>query len=543
MEERGEDIPPLQVAGWPDSLDPQGLGGNAAKRVVTIWQWCRKLYILEDVCGVEPQIAEERLVSRNRTRSGYAVENVFGNNSGDAAPEVPSSAGDPSKSLPDRLKSLSLQQVSSERRHTWTGKGGFVVIFLLLCGGYLYADGYNRFVEPLISAGDVSHLSGQIKVVPVSVATNADTILFQASGYIIAKKQIHLSPEIAGRIVELPIEEGVQVQQGDLLARVASDHYEADFKQAKAGLAIAEARLAELKAGPLTQEIDQARATLAVAAAELERAKDEFARFEALKDSVAPAVYQQKKATRQQAEARVQEASAALQVLEAGTRSEQIAAAEAEVDQAQALVDEMQYLCDSSRILAPYRGTILSKAVELGEVWRPELLVASLCTMADLTQLQAEVEVSERNLAMVRMAQPCRITPDEAFPGRIYQGRVAWRSPAVKRERASVQVRIDIVEPDDYLLPNLTCNVLFLSEGDSDAPVTLQIPQRAVIERDGSTFVFTLDKRRKAQRRLVVLGEVLDDDMIAVLDGLEEGELVLVADGKGLAQGQLVPVK
>lgn len=474
---------------------------------------------------------------RDRDRAGSAAENPTSGDSGSTVSRTSMSSGDPTGSVPDRLKSLSLDRLASARRRSWAGKSLLIVVLLLVCAAYFYGDVYDRFVKPLINSGNAAGLDENVQVVSVSAATNAKAVLFQASGYIIAKKQVHMSPEIAGRIVELPIEEGIRVRQGDLLAEVASDHYEADLKQAKAGLAAMEARLAELKSGPRAQEIDQAQATLAVAKAELEWAEDEFARVKALKDTVAPAVYQQKKAAKQKAEARVKETSAALQMLEAGTRSEQIAAAEAEVVQAQALVDEMQYLCSHARIVAPFDGTILSKAIELGEVWRPETRVEGLCTMADLTQLQAEVEVSERNLASVHMGQLCRITPDEAYPGLVYEGRVAWRSPAVKRERASVQVRIDIIEPDDTLMPNLTCNAVFLSEDASEAPVTLQIPQRAVVEEDGSTYVYTIDKHRKAQRRSVELGEILDNEMIAVLEGLEEGEQVLVTDAEGPLRG------
>jgi multidrug efflux pump subunit AcrA (membrane-fusion protein) len=340
--------------------------------------------------------------------------------------------------------------------------------------------------------------------------------------------------------VELPIEEGSRVAAGDLIARIESNQYEAELKGAQASLSRAKARLAELHAGARPEEIEQSKAALSAAEADRDLAEQEAKRAENLRGTISPAEYEQKVSALRKAEAMVRESKFALQLLESGARGEQIAAAEADVQSAEALVEKARFFCDHARILAPQDGTILEKSVELGEVWRMELLVPSLCVMADLSKLRAEVDVSERDLAHVRLGQPCRITP-EAFPDRTYRGRVEWISPMANRQRGVVAVKFEVLDPDVHLLPHMNCNVALLSEPESEATAgALHSPRRAVQEDGERMVVFVVDEGQKARKRVVVLGRAIDDEMVEVTAGLKAGEVVLLPDGRALHDGQVI---
>ena len=185
----------------------------------------------------------------------------------------------------------------------------------------------------------------------------------------------------------------------------------------------------------------------------------------------------------------------------------------------------------------------MQKNAELGEAVRPESfggdrgLSASLCVMADLTQMEAEVDVQERVLNRVFVGQPCRMQP-EAYSDRTYDARLDRLLPIANKQKGVVQARITILNPDDRLLPDMNCNVKFLKEAPPPEPEGLRIPQSAVVTEGGETAVFVLDGT-VARHRVVQLGAAADG-RVEVRDGLRAGEVVLLPEGKLLSDGQTV---
>src|SRR4029077_17198649 len=116
-----------------------------------------------------------------------------------------------------------------------------------------------------------------------------------------------------------------------------------------------------------------------------------------------------------------------------------------------------------TKIYAPTDGkgtsfTLLERKVAVGESIQADLTYTALCTLADLTQMEAEVEVQERDLAVLKIGAPCEIIPD-AYSVRVYQGKVNRKQPIVNRQRGVVQVKITIDHPDEYLLPDMNARV------------------------------------------------------------------------------------
>ncbi len=358
------------------------------------------------------------------------------------------------------------------------------------------------------------------------------------SGYVIADRKIHISAKVSGNVVELPIVEGGQVSKGDLLLSIESQQYFADLKQAQASVKIAEARYAELQNGAPFEEIEQLRASLEQARARHDLGLKEAARAEQLRDTISPAELDKAKSNVREAEAYTKQLSFAVKLAENGARSEQLAAAAAEVERSKALLERAQYLFDCTRLVAPIDGTILQKNVELGEALRIDPVSGStaLCVLADLHNLQAEVDVQERDLPQVHIGQLCRVSP-EADPENVYQARVERRSPVVNRSRGVVQVKVRILNPDEKLMPDMSCKVTFLTDSSEQSGKTLKVPRQAVIKESGVTSVFVLDGE-VARRRVIKTGQTRDQ-LIEVASGLEVGDRVILSL-QPLADGQTV---
>ena len=120
-------------------------------------------------------------------------------------------------------------------------------------------------------------------------------------------------------------------------------------------------------------------------------------------------------------------------------------------------MEKAQYLYDCTRVTSPIDGTVLQKSVELGESLRldPVSGSTSLCVIADLSNLQAEVDVQEKDLPQLSIGQRCRVSP-EAAPENVYEAKVERRAPVVNRQRGVVQVKVRILNPDDKLMPDIS---------------------------------------------------------------------------------------
>ena len=410
------------------------------------------------------------------------------------------------------------------------------VLLLLFCGGAM-AYQKNWFLLP---AGQFKDLAAT-DVVAITVGggggENSDDAMMSISGYIIAESKIQVSAKVTGTVAELPIMEGSKVSKGDLLVRIESQTYEADLKQAQASVKIAEARLAELQKGSRIEEIEQLQASLDQAIAKRDLGQKEFGRAEKLQGTISEAEMDRAHATIREAEAFVKQFKSALEMAENGARAEQVSAAAAEVERAKAIEEKAQYMFDCTRVISDLTGTVLHKSVELGESLRldPVSGTSLLCTIADLNSLMAEVDVQERDLARISLGQPCRVAP-EAAPENVYEALVERRAPVVNRQRSVVQLKVRIINPDDKLMPDMSCKVTFLRQ--SDAPTgTVHVPRKALIKEGDATSLFVLEND-VARRRVVTTGDS-HDQMVEIASGVKPGEKVLLSR-QPLVDGQAV---
>lgn len=455
----------------------------------------------------------------------------------------------PRTSSPDvqqRLQSLSLARPANSkprRRLRW-----FLLLLLLAGLGFgalksLPSDSPLRLQLAAKAQGTVLEewLTPKAECEIVVVKRDApDDFVLEATGFITARSKIHLNPSVPGKIVELPIREGEKVKKGDVIVRIDDNQYRADVQQATAGLELAEARLRELREGTRKEDIAQARAVVDQAKARFELLDAEFKRAELLRDSISTAEHDKAKTGRDEAAASLEQSRQSLALAEAGPRPVQIEVAQAEVDRAQAALDKAKHWLESTVVRSPVTGTILQKSAELGEYIRPESLVHGLCVVADLNDVEVELDVQERDLSLVKVGQACRITA-EAHGEHEFAGVISRILPIASRQRGAVQLRVAVQKADSRLLPDMNCRVMILKDPSTQYDgKNYRVPMMAVAKEGEKAFVFVL-RNSAAHKVSVQLGEV-EADQIEIKTGVEEGDQVLLARNGLLQHGQPVSV-
>jgi HlyD family secretion protein len=377
------------------------------------------------------------------------------------APSLEPLAVDPAPRPPLASRLRAFQVADGERREAGSSRRrllGLIVLAALSTGGWTVYTHHPSQGAPEVEVYTVPEKSGQ-------------HVLLDLSGFVAPRSKVVISPQVGGVIsrVLLP-EEGQKVQEGALLFEVEDARYKAEYFQAEAALAAAQAQLAELENGARSQEIAQALSQMKQAQGQLNMMSTEWQRMSRLArtDAASPAEVERTRKTYLDAQMNYQIQKANYDLVKEGPRKERIDSARAEVKRAEATRDRARYYWEKTRIYAPTQGkgcsfTVLEKKVTQGESIQAELGFTSLCVLADLDQMEAEIDVPERDLGLVTIGGACTVIPD-AYPGRTYRGRIDRLQPAVNRQRGVVQVKVAILNPDSYLLPDMNARVLLLEE-------------------------------------------------------------------------------
>ena len=224
------------------------------------------------------------------------------------------------------------------------------------------------------------------------------------------------------------------------------------------------------------KEIGQAKAELERAKAELAQLKSDYARSKELyfkQKALSQLDYELAQSKYLSNDQRVHSLEFALGLLEA-SRGKKVAAAEAEVRQDEADLAKARWRLDNCKIRAPISGTILKKNAEEGNLVNPIAMNGSfsLCDLADLSDLEVELTIEERNISKVTPGQKCKVRT-EAYPERIYEGVVSRLMPIADRNKAAIPVRVKVTVPQEeegiYLKPDMTAMVSFLKESSTPA--------------------------------------------------------------------------
>jgi HlyD family secretion protein len=320
--------------------------------------------------------------------------------------------------------------------------------------------------------------------------------LLNASGYVVAQRKAAVASKATGRLEWLGVEEGSRVKAGSVIARLENKDVLAQADQAVAGLGVAKAELDE--AGLNYWRMKELRDKAYIAQAEFDAA-----------------------------DARFKRAQAGVAAAEAALRSAQVA---------------VEY----TLIRAPFDAVVLTKDADVGDIVTPlgaaANAKAAVVTIADMTSLQVEVDVSESNLGMVRLGQPCEIQLD-AIPDGRFRGTLHMIVPTADRTRASVMVKVRFVDKDPRVLPEMSARVAFLERpvADEEQRSRTAVNPAALAARNGGTVVFLVRDDRAIASPVTLGGRI--GDAVEVLSGADPGDTVVLNPPPKLKSGAAVKRK
>lgn len=374
-------------------------------------------------------------------------------------------------SLADRVQSLRLppssQQASGGSTLPWVLSLilGSALAYVLIQGNPWDKRRGNPAAETAAAAKPAAPAAGTPAVEKVPAAGE---IALEAKGYIIPEQQILVSPQVSGRVTALNFDAGMRVEKDFVLAVLDNTEYLAEVDRIRASLESAQQNLAELELGNRPDEIAQARAELAEAETNLAQKDREFKRKADLlqRKIVSKEDFEAAESDYKAATKRVERLAAVSRLIVEGARTERKQIAKAQVHQIEAEMRRARWRLDNCIITAPISGTILKKNAELGNLVNPVAFNGSfsLCDMADLSKLEVELSIQERDISRVFQGQKCRVRA-EAFPKRIYDGVVSRLMPIADRAKGALPVRVRLSVPADeegvYLKPEMGAIVTF----------------------------------------------------------------------------------
>jgi RND family efflux transporter MFP subunit len=404
--------------------------------------------------------------------------------------------------LKDDLAGLRIEREPERvRSYRWVG---WVAVLAVLAAAGLFGWRWFTRERPV-----------EVEVMAVTIRpVGAQAAVLNASGYVTARRRATVSSKITGRVVEVNVEEGMAVKEGQVLARL-------DDATARASLALARAQTAASR-----QALRESEVRLAEAKTTLGRMT------ELLRGGFGT------QADVDRAQAEVDSLGARI-----ATLAEQVLVAERQTDFEQTNLD-------NTIIRAPFSGVAISKDAQPGEMVSPVsagggFTRTGICTIVDMRSLEIEVDVNESYIGRVEVKQPVMATLD-AYPEWQIPGHVITTVPTADRQKATVLVRIGFEELDARILPDMGIKVTFLRAGDEplpDAAPTALVPKAAVRTDGETTYVFLLNGTSDAvERRAIRTGDT-DGDRVEVLAGLRGGDRVVIAPPPTLADGAAVVVR
>jgi HlyD family secretion protein len=395
--------------------------------------------------------------------------------------------------------------------------------------------------------------AAEVEVVRAAAeSSDAAGVVLSATGYIIPHHKINVNSKVTGRVAWIGVEKGDKVKEGQVLVRLEDDEFRAQYNQAKGSTEAAQAYLDELEHGSRPEEIQQAQhnldeiqATLADDKSTLDRTHELFGQGVVSRQSLddATAKYQ---ADQQRANSLLR----AFQLVKIGPRTEEIARARGNLVQSEGQEAYAKSQLDATLIRAPVSGTILERTAEKGELVTAQFASGAeggpqgeVVALADLDDIQADLDIAQDDFAKLSPRQKAIITVD-AFPDRKYDGVIAEMSPEANRQKATVEVKVEILKPDSYLRPEMNTTVKFLADETpkttSTEPKGVFVPATAVHDQEGKKVVFIAFDGKAVRRPVEVVSQRSGGFLVR---GLVGGENVITTAPPSLKDGDKIKIK
>lgn len=397
------------------------------------------------------------------------------------------------------LEKLAIEKKTKEKKVR--GRSGSPLRILLIAGVVLLVF---LMLWMYFSKGTQVTITTVSEVFPSQILSKLN-----ASGYVVAQRKADVATKTTGQLVSIMVQEGSVVREGQVIARLENDDARARVSEMEANLTLARARLEEAKATS-------------------ENTKTDFERMKKLVKTGAVS-----KSEFDAARTRYLTAEASVKASDASVRAGTAALQSADVS--------LSY----TEIKAPFDAVVLTKNADVGDIITPlgsaANAKAAVVTIADLSSLQVEADVSESNIGMVSAGQPCDITLD-ALPGVRFQGVVDTIVPTVDRTKATVLVKVIFLKSDPRILPEMSAKVGFLSrllrQDEMRPRVMVSSSALRGAGEDAHVFVVRGDKAVEAP----VMTGVQLGGMVEVRKGLKPGDVVVSNPPEKLKDGAKIEV-
>ena len=406
-------------------------------------------------------------------------------------------------SLADDLKSLRIER-EQPRRALPGWITALIVLAVLAFGGALAWKSFaNRLFEPEVETGSVA-----------LVSPSQGAQLLVATGYVVPQRKANISPRIGGRVAKLFVEDGSVVKAGQLIAVLEDADYRAQLLQAQADARSTEARQkrAEVDENEAQRAFDreqivQQKGVSTAAAGDLATAKLEGAKA-------------------------------------------QVGAARADVAAAKARIEVARVNLENCYVRAPFSGRITQKLTDIGEIVFGAVGAGGggpggIASLADFSTLQVEADVSESQVAKLKLGTPAEIVLD-AFPDKRFRAKVAEVRPRVDRAKATVMVKVAFADDTTDVLPDMGAKVTFLSReldaGAARAAPTPAVSPDSIVDSGETKTVFVVEQDGTLKSVPVVTGPPLGN-LIALRNGPPAGTRVVRKPGPDLRAGMKVKEK
>jgi len=409
----------------------------------------------------------------------------------------------------------------------------------------------------LIGAGAGYAFLGRPRAVVVNTVkprleSSSEAAVLVATGYVIAHHKIQVGSKIAGRVAWIGVDKGDRVAKDQVVVRLEDREFRAQYEQAAAAVGSAQARLMELERGSRPEEVDRARADVERAEAQLRTDEANFKRIESLvkEGVIANQNLDEARGRFETSRAALDSSRKTYELTHKGPRSEQIDNARSELAGARAAADYAKSLLDATQIHVPTSGTILERNVEQGEMVTTSFVgdrgaKSFVVTLADLNDIQVELDINQNDFNRVSPGQPC-IAVTDAYPDRKYDCRVDEIAPEANRQKATVQVKVKFLKPDEYVKPEMNARVTFLSneppkKETKEETKFYMVPKSAIVERESGKAVFVVSEGAVQARPVTIAKEAGSDAYVSA--GLTGNESVIIGDNlKELKVGDRVEI-
>lgn len=377
-------------------------------------------------------------------------------------------------------------------------------------------------------------------------SSDAGGTVLTATGYIIPHHKIEANSKVTGRVAWIGVEKGDKVKEGQVLVRLEDQEFRAQYDQARGAAESARAQLEELQHGSRPQEIQQTENNLSEARA---TAANDKITLDRTKKLVAQAVLSQQAlddatAKYEASQQRVQSLEQSYQLSKLGPRTEEIARAQGALTQAEGQAAYAKSQLDATVIRAPISGTILDRSVEKGELLTGQFASAArpVFSIANLEDIQADLDVAQDDFAKLSPHQKAIVTVD-AFPDLKWDGVIAEVSPEANRQKATIEVKVQILNPDSHLRPEMNTTVHFIADENKSAGTQsagAYVPTAALRDADGKKYVFIAFNDKAVKRDVKILSQRSGG---ALVSGLNGGESVITTAPESLKDGDKIKVK